>query len=449
MTPTIYSESGGIYLGLDKTIHNVTSDREQKQYASGEDPLGLSMAYFSDLSLWDTFRTMLPWQLLVNEGVSVGILRSMEDMVATNGAFPRWPLASTESGCMIGMHGAAAVVEGLQKGYESYFNASGIQAAMLAQATVPGAPNGRTNVQFYLDHGYVPTESSDVAASVTLSYAFDDFLLAEISDLLGETSTATEARIRSKNYQNIWSKERELMCTRSEAGELHCPIDPIGPQSWNMYKEGDAYHWLYFVPHDMEGLINLFRTKNDFQKSLELFFENHIASHEKVGSFLPNPYFWAGNEVCHHTLWFFNSINCTRSQYWSRKIIPMHFHATPYGLPGNDDYGAMSTYLLFTSLGIFPLAGTTKYFIGSPSITFSKIILKDLNGQMKGSLIVIAYDNSDSNVYVQKLLINNIEYKESVIEHDYLLSNMDTNGEIKLEFFMGNSSISSLCSEKL
>jgi predicted alpha-1,2-mannosidase len=447
MTPTIYSEAGGVYLGLDKMLHNVTADRFGKESTNGENPTALSMAYYSDLSLWDTFRTMLPWQLLVNEQVSTGILRSIEDMVATTDAFPRWPLASTESGCMIGMHGAATVVEGLQKGYEKYFNASGIQAAMLAQATVPGAPNGRTEVEFYLEHGYIPTEASDVAASVTLSYAFDDFLLAEISDLLGDTNTASEARVRSKNYEKIWSRERELMCTRSSAGELHCPIDPIGPQSWNMYKEGDAYHWLYFVPHDMEGLISLHRTKTDFLSSLEAFFQDHVASHEKWGSLLPNPYFWAGNEVCHHTVWFFNSLDCTRSQYWSRQILPMHFHATPFGLPGNDDYGAMSTFLLFTSLGFYPLAGTTKYFLGSPSVSSARISLKDLHGVEKGTLSVIAHDNQDTHVYVQKLLINGVEYRKAEIEHEFLLAQAQAAaGAITLEFFMSDVSVSSLCS---
>jgi predicted alpha-1,2-mannosidase len=445
MTPTIYSETNGVYLGLDKKIHNVTSDRIGKGKAVGESPSALSMAYFSDLSLWDTFRTMLPWQLLVSESVSIGILRTMEEMVDTNGAFPRWPLASTESGCMIGMHGSAAVVEGLQKGYDSYFNATNIQLAMLAQATVPGAPNGRPNVQFYLDHGYIPTESSDVAASLTLSYAFDDFLLAEISDLLGDTTTASEARVRAKNYKNIWSKERELMCTRDEAGVMFCPKDPIGPKSWDMYKEGDAYHWLYFVPHDMKGLIGLFRSKMDFSKSLESFFENHVASHERVGSLLPNPYFWAGNEICHHTVWFFNSFDCTRSQYWSRKIVPMHFSANPYGLPGNDDYGAMSSYLLFTSLGFYPLAGTKTYFIGSPSVTSARIGLKDLQGNEKGTIAIVAHNNIDTNVYVEKLLINGVEYKQSVIEHQFLMDQAQLQGGVTFEYFMSDVQVSGLC----
>jgi len=439
MSPTVYSEIGGVYLGMDKKVHSVSEDR-----GISWDSKDLTTAYFSDLSLWDTFRAMLPWQLLATKDLGIGILRSIEDMVKTTGAFPRWVLGSTESGCMIGMHGAAAVLEGLLKGYDDYFNVTEIQAAMLEQATVPGAPNGRNSVEFYLEHGYVPTESSDIAASLTLSYAFDDFLLAGVSKYTEDFSVAEEAQSRSKNYKNIWSPLRELMCSKSEAGELHCPLDPIGPQSWNMYKEGDAFHWLYFVPHDMQGLIDLFPTKNHFLSSLETFFEKHVESHDHIGSFLPNPYFWAGNEVCHATLWFFNLLDCTRSQYWSRKIIPMHFSATPEGLPGNDDYGSMSSFLLFTSLGLFPQAGTDRYFIGSPSISSSSLVLRSVDGP-DAVLKITAYNNTDENVYVQRLIIGDEEYKSPVIEHDILFQHA-LNGNT-LEFYMGPDASSGLCSE--
>jgi putative alpha-1,2-mannosidase len=291
MSPTLYSEVGGVYVGMDKAVHNSTMERVAKGYTVNEENK-LSLGFFSDLSLWDTFRAMLPWQLLTRQDVSIGILRSMEEITIQQDAFPRWPLASTESGCMIGMHGAATVLEGLKKGYKDYFNVKEIQLAMLDQATNPSSKNGRGDVEFYIANGYVSEESSDVAASLTLSYAYDDSLLAEVSSYVGDMQSAKEAKARSYNYQNIWSRSHELMCPRTSAGELHCPISAIGPQAWNMYKEGDALHWLWFVPHDIEGLMHLFKSDQDFLLSLEAFFEDHVASHEKVGSFLPNPYFW-------------------------------------------------------------------------------------------------------------------------------------------------------------
>jgi putative alpha-1,2-mannosidase len=125
----------------------------------------------------------------------------------------------------------------------------------------------------------------------------------------------------------------------------------------------------------------------------------------------------------------------------------MHFHATPYGLPGNDDYGAMSTFLLFTSLGFYPLAGTTKYFIGSPSVTSARISLRDLQGDERGTLSIIAHNNLDTMVYVQKLLINGVEYRQPEIDHQFLMAQADAaGGAVTLEFFMSDEPVSSLCS---
>lgn len=134
------------------------------------------------------------------------------------------------------------MLEIILKGLDHYVNVSAIQQSMLTQATVPNAPMGRDDVEFYLKNGYVSSETSDVSASITLSYAFDDWLLAGISDFVGDNVSASDAYNRSKNYLNIWSSTHEIMCTRNSEGDLHCPHDPIGIESWNMYKEGDAYH---------------------------------------------------------------------------------------------------------------------------------------------------------------------------------------------------------------
>jgi putative alpha-1,2-mannosidase len=121
----------------------------------------------------------------------------------------------------------------------------------------------------------------------------------------------------------------------------------------------------------------------------------------------------------------------------------MHYHATPYGLPGNDDFGAMSTFLLFTSLGLFPHAGTTLYFIGSPSVSSATVDLLSITGETK-YLKVIAYNNTDENVYVNKLLINGVEYNDAFVEHDFLFSSKSSN-EVKLEFYMTDIESSGLC----
>lgn len=104
LTPTIYSESGGLYVGLDGNIHNVTAERLQKYYSSDSNAVdvnSLEMQYFSDLSLWDTFRSHIPYQLLTAPSAAVGLMRTLDEMTRQYGYFPRWPLATAESGCNV------------------------------------------------------------------------------------------------------------------------------------------------------------------------------------------------------------------------------------------------------------------------------------------------------------------------------------------------------------
>lgn len=255
----------------------------------------------------------------------------------------------------------------------------------------------RTDLQGYLDKGYVSLESSDVAASLTLSYAFDDHSVGIIAAYTGDDTSSAEAYNRSLNYKQIWAKEQSLMCPRLANGNFSCPKVSTGPLSWTYYTEGNAEHWRWFVPHDLEGLVNLFSSPQDFEKKLSAFFDNHVPFHEKFKSSLPNPYYWAGNEVTMLTPYLFNMANCTYTQYWARKVLQMHFSTRPYGLPGNDDFGTMSSFVMFTSLGFYPQAGSSRFLLGSPSVDYALLDLgkySDIGIASARVLEVIVHDNS-------------------------------------------------------
>ena len=226
-SPTIYSESGGFYLGMDKLVHNVLDERAEL-YDSSSAPAAYDLQFFSDLSLWDTFRTQHPWLLLQDEPLAVGILRSMGEITVQQGAFPRWPMASTESGCMIGESGAAAVLEGILTGFAKEFDVEAIQTALLKQSTEQVALNGRSDVEHYMTSGYVSQEDSDDSSAKTLTYAFDDYLLSGISAYVGDQTAADEALQRSQNFRNIWSPERQFFCPKYTNGTMYCPPDPAG-----------------------------------------------------------------------------------------------------------------------------------------------------------------------------------------------------------------------------
>lgn len=141
-------------------------------------------------------------------------------------------------------------------------------------------------------NGYVPQENSDTSASVTLSYAFDDFVLGGLSEFVGDIESATAAFERAQNYRNLWSTEKEFMCPRSVTGELLCPRNATSPEAWTVYKEGDGLHWSTFVVHDPKGLQSLYKSPEDFEERMESFFVNHFDTFNKMGNSAPNPYFW-------------------------------------------------------------------------------------------------------------------------------------------------------------
>jgi putative alpha-1,2-mannosidase len=187
--------------------------------------------------------------------------------------------------------------------------------------------------------------------------------------------------------------------------------------------------------------MSLYGSPADYDESLSSFLSNHVKYHEQFGSPVPNPYYWAGNEHDFLAPWLFSiGPNCTNTQYWTRKLTYMHFSNTPHGIPGNDDYGSMSTWLLFGSLGLFPQAGTSRFFIGSPRINNAKLTLKHWN-KVNTHLEINVLNNSEENTFIKKLLVNNQEWKLPYIDRSMLV-----NENVKLDFYMHSIPSSGLCS---
>ena len=455
LSPTQYSEVGGNYMGFDGALHNALTER------AGDLPAGdMALQFYSDLSLWDTFRTQMPWLLLSRPDLHVGILRSMVDMTSQMGTFPKWPLASVETDCMIGKHGMASFAESILSGYGEFFDIDLIEPVIEKETTTGST---RVNVDFYLEHGYVAVEDNDKAASLTLTYAFDDYSASVIENYAGNIEASEDSLKRSLNYKQIFFNESQLMCPRSSNGDFSCPETSIWRSSLGLYTEGDAEQWRYFVPHDIEGLLSLFSSPQTFEKLLLNFFSEHVVYDENFGNAAPNPYFWAGNEVDLLTPFLFNLVNCTYTQYWSRRILDMHFSSKPSGLPGNDDYGTESSFYIFTSLGLYPQAGTSRFLVGSPSVDYARIEIDDILSHTSSHddrnvthvLEIIAHNNdrngddTSKNVYVSKLLINSVEIDTPFVDRELLIPRQtgEKGGVVltRLEFFMSSYADSNLC----
>jgi putative alpha-1,2-mannosidase len=235
------------------------------------------------------------------------------------------------------------------------------------------------------------------------------------------------------------------MCQRSNgAGEpFLCPREPahvVKDMLESPYIEGDAWHWAYFVPHDPPGLVALFPSPAAFEAQLTQLFEDTVPFHEAFGNVVPNAYYWAGNEHNLLTPWLFNYAPgaCHKTQKWTRAVTHMNFNNEPRGLPGNDDYGALSSWLLFAYAGLYPKAGDSVFLVGSPRVAAATLKLARLGGGV-AVLAVLTRNNSATNVYVESLLVNGVAHLSPFIERSAFADGAT------LEFFMTDQPRSGLC----
>jgi predicted alpha-1,2-mannosidase len=379
IVPTTFSEIGGIYLGFDKKIHRL----EQ-----GSD------AFYTEMSIWDTFRTHFPYIALAKPDMMRDFARSLVSMYQQGGTLPRWPIANHDGFTMIGQHAVNVLADAWFKGIRD-FNLTLAYEGMRKGALDPQS-GGRSNLADYIRLGYVPYETTTAGCSETVEYAYNDWAVGNIAGVLGFTEDQKLFLNRSKNYLNVWEPNEKFFCARLRNGKFDCPIIKLNPFD-TRYVEGNAWHWRWFAPHDMENLVALFG-REYFVSELETFFKK---SKDFPWNTLPNPYYWHGNEPDLFAVWMFNWANRSDlTQYYSRWILEERYNTSPHGLDGNDDYGTLSAWYLLASMGFYPITGSSTYVVGSP--LFDKFSMRHKHG----ILTIIAHNNSKENVYVDRAVIN-------------------------------------------
>jgi predicted alpha-1,2-mannosidase len=360
IAPTIYSDADGRYRGFDGQVH----------VAEGFD-------YYSDLSLWDTFRTLHPWLTLVYPEVQRDIVISLLKMYEQDGFLPIWPVARRDSGTMIGASAELVIADSYVKGLRDYDAALAYEAVTRsAREPRPAGSSspGRRHIQAYLDLGYVPIENDRSATSMTLEYAASDGAVAEFAKAYGRPMEAEEFAERARNYRHHWDPATRFFRAKQRDG-VFPPFDPL---QWDhYYRESTAWQYLWYVPHDPQGLIELFGGRASFVAALQDFFELSKQEHENLTELtrlLFRNYYWAGNEPDIHTAYLF--VDAGRPDLagrWARWAMETSFGDGPDGLPGNDDCGTMSAWYLFTALGFYPVPGYDKYYVGAPSFRTAEI----------------------------------------------------------------------------
>ena len=405
--PTNFTDLNGEYLGFDKKVH----------IADG-------FTYRTDMSLWDTCRNTHSLYMLIEPDVQNDCLKSLVEMAETGGTLPRWPMGAGYAGSMIGDPANIVITESYLKNYRD-FDVETAYEYMKKSSDSKLEKAGREYADAYNEYGYVPNDMEGVDDSVshTLEYAWYDGALSTLASALGKTEDAEKYAEKSTYYKNIFDDETKYFRAKNVDGSFDSNFKTNINSYFGLgfldkyvgcYCEGSAQHWRYSVMHDIDGMIDLFGSEEYFVSELEKFMNDATP---KRAHWNPGAGYWIGNQHDIHTPYLFN--NAGRSdltQKWVRWTLKNRFSTDIDGLDGNDDGGTISAWYVFSSMGFYPLAGTDKYWLGSPNIDSAEIALH--NGK---TLKISTVNQSDENVYVEKVTFNGKELEDIYITHNELM----------------------------
>ena len=383
--------------------------------------------YYCDFSQWDTYRAVHPLFSILNPSRNGDMAHSLVLKGQQGGWLPIFPSWNSYTAAMIGdpciaMIGDAIIKDAPGFDYEEAYmlmRKNAFEANPDSGSYRDG--KGRRAMESYLKYNYVPLEDQVMEAfhrreqvSRTLEYAYDDFVLSQVAKKLGKTDDYKALIKRAENYRNVIDPETGYARGRHADGTWIEPFDPFASTSFIC--EGTPYHYTWYAPQDIAGLIRHMGGKERFINRLDTFFEGD--------------YYWHGNEPGHHIAYLFAYAGEPwKTQKWVHDIINREYFTTPDGLSGNDDAGQMSSWLVFSMVGFYPVCpGMPYYVIGSPSFEESVITLE--NGK---KFTIEAKGASEKNIYIQSATLNGQPYDKSYILHKDIM-----NGGI-LSFVMGDA----------
>lgn len=409
--PVRAQDSDGAYRALDGVVHTPSA--------------GDTAQHFTDWSLWDTFRAAQPLIAWLYPEDATQQFRSLVLDARDTGRIDRWPLGHGMTGGMLGDSAAIVLADGLQWGLDlgdvrpAY---TALKASADGPITAVGGYGGRTATEDYVRLGYVPSDGVSGSVSHTLEYSYNDRALAVIAERLGESADAERYRRRAQSYRAHWDPSQQLLVARDRAGAFATLADST--RFSEDYVEGNAWHYLWYAPHDVDGMTALMGGRDAVLARWEQFFQRSRAERRMP---FPSRYYWHSNEPCLHLPWLGSALGrASASARWVRFATARYYGEGPEGLPGNDDGGTMSSWYIFSAMGLFPIAGTGEAWVGSPLVTRAVVHREG------GDWVLDAQDSSASAMFVQSLTVRDAPAQSGVLP----LSAMRTPGVVR--FTMGD-----------
>ncbi len=406
------SEDGRYYSGFDHKIHS--------------DP----RPFYVDNWLWDTFRALEPLQTLLNPEMEADKIQSYVRMYQQAGIMPTFALPSGPYACMNGNHSAPWFADAWFKGVRNFDLETayqGIRKRSLEVTLLPWrlGPKGPLD-DFYAAHGYMPAlrpgeKETDPRVHpfekrqpvpVTLENSFDDWNIAQLARVLNKPEDEKLFLGRAANYKNLFRTDKDLMWPKDADGKWIEPLDPKfdgGMGGRDYYDENNGYTYTWDVPQDFSGLIALLGGTAKAEANLDQLFREPLgrSKYEFQAKFPDSTsmvgQFSMGNEPSFAIPYIYNRIGAPwKTQKRVRMLLESFFTDTLNGIPGDEDGGGMSAFVVFSMLGFYPVTpGIPVYDVGSPVFDKATIHLK--NGK---DFVIIAKNNSHDNKYVQSIRLN-------------------------------------------
>jgi predicted alpha-1,2-mannosidase len=407
LAPSVFADADGRYRGTDDQVHEGKLD-------------GHPFTFHSTFSLWDTFRAEHPLLTLVQPAdYTNDVVNSLiaSQRQSPYGILPVWQFHGQETWTMIGYHAVPVIADAWMKGIRGYDGKAALDA-MVKSATY--APYG--GLGDYMKLGYAPIDKEPEAASKTVEYAYDDWTIARMAKDMGQADIAATFEKRAGYWRNSFDVKTGFLRARKGDGTFREPFNPTAINYGSDYTEGNAWQYSWFAPQDLGGIVKTLGGDAATVKKLDAMFDFDNSkidySHAEDIAGLIGQYIH-GNEPSHHVAYMYDYAGAPwRTQARLTQIIKSQYKPTPEGLSGNDDLGQMSAWLMFTSLGFYPVTpASNEYAIGRPFV--DKAALNLPNGKR---FTVRAEGMADSKPYVGKLTLNGKPLTRAFLKHEEIVA---------------------------
>lgn len=416
LQPNLFTDADGRYFGMDLKPHQ----------GSVDEPV------YTIFSLWDTFRAYHPLMTIIDPELNEAFIRSLIQKEKEGGVFPMWELAGNYTGTMIGYHAASLIADSYAKGYRNFDVKEAYRACLrTAEYDTTGIithprvlPHLMPQAKYWKNKiGYVPCDKDNESVAKALEYAYDDWCISQLAEAMGDEPNRTKYAAFAEGYKVYFDPSTRFMRGLDSEGNWRTPFNPRASTHRNDdYCEGTAWQWTWFVPHDVDGLVELMGGRDAFIGKLDsLFVADSSLEGESVSvdiSGLIGQYAH-GNEPSHHIAHLYNYVG---QPYKTQALVDSVLHTLyfnePNGLSGNEDCGQMSAWYVLNAMGFYQVCpGKPVYSIGRP--LFDEAAIRLQNGN---TFTIIAHNNSRDNKYVRKIILNGEELAAPFFNHQDIVN---------------------------